>query len=183
VVTYIIRRLFAAVVLLFVISLITFFIFYVFPRLGGQTTESLASQFVGKTQSPQAIQGVIHRFGFDQSIWVQYGRFIKGVFLGYDYDNGSGTAHCYAPCLGYSFKTNELVSSSIAQWLPVTVSLAIGSSVLWLVFGVAVGIASALRKGTFVDRAGMITALVGVSLPVYFVGPLLVLEKVTGIDQ
>jgi len=178
VITYIIRRLFSAVVLLFVISLITFFIFYVFPRLGGQTTESLAEQFVGKTQNPQAIAGVIHRFGFDQSIWVQYGRFIKGVFLGYDYDNGSQMAHCYAPCLGYSFRSNELVSTSISQWLPVTVSLAIGSSVLWLIFGVAVGVASALKKGSFIDRAGMITALVGVSLPVYFVGPLLALAFV-----
>nr|WP_307856309.1 ABC transporter permease [Catenulispora pinistramenti] len=178
VVTYIIRRLFAAVVLLFVISLITFFIFYVFPRLGGQTAESLASQFVGKTQSPQAIEGVIHRFGFDQSIWVQYGRFIKGIFLGYDYDTGTQMSHCYAPCLGYSFKTNELVSHSISQWLPVTISLAVGSSILWLIFGVAVGVASALKKGTLVDRAGMITALIGVSLPVYFVGPLLMLAFV-----
>ena len=178
VISYIIRRLFSAVVLLFVISLITFFIFYVFPRLGGQTTESLAEQFVGKTQNPQAIAGVIHRFGFDQSIWVQYGRFIKGIFLGYDYDTGTQMAHCWAPCLGYSFKTNELVSHSIAQWLPVTISVAIGSSILWLIFGVAVGIASALRKGTIVDRAGMITALVGVSLPVYFVGPLLMLAFV-----
>ncbi|MBS2545471.1 ABC transporter permease [Catenulispora sp. NL8] len=177
-VTYIIRRLFAAVVLLFVISLITFFIFYVFPRLGGQTAESLASQFVGKTQSPQAIEGVIHRFGFDQSIWVQYGRFIKGIFLGYDYDTGTQMSHCYAPCLGYSFKTNELVSHSISQWLPVTISLAVGSSILWLIFGVAVGVASALKKGTLVDRAGMITALIGVSLPVYFVGPLLMLAFV-----
>ncbi|MBS2537772.1 ABC transporter permease [Catenulispora sp. NF23] len=177
-VTYIIRRLFAAVVLLFVISMITFFIFYVFPRLGGQTTESLASQFVGKTQSPQAIEGVIHRFGFDQPIWVQYGRFIKGIFLGYDYDTGTQMAHCYAPCLGYSFKTNTLVSTSIAQWLPVTVSLAIGASILWLIFGVSVGVASALRKGSFIDRAGMITALIGVSLPVYFVGPLLALAFV-----
>ncbi|MBS2532200.1 ABC transporter permease [Catenulispora sp. NF23] len=177
-VTYIIRRLFAAVVLLFVISLITFFIFYVFPRLGGQTAESLASQFVGKTQSPQAIEGVIHRFGFDQSIWVQYGRFIKGIFLGYDYDTGTQMSHCYAPCLGYSFKTNELVSHSISQWLPVTISLAVGSSILWLIFGVAVGVASALKKGTLVDRASMITALIGVSLPVYFVGPLLMLAFV-----
>ena len=175
VITYIIRRLFSAVVLLFVISMITFFIFYVFPRLGGQTTESLAEQYVGKTQNPQAVAAVIHRFGFDQSIWVQYGRFIKGIFIGYDYDTGSAMAHCPAPCLGYSFKTNELVSHSISQWLPVTISLALGASVLWLIFGVAVGVASALKKGSFIDRAGMITALVGVSLPVYFVGPLLAL--------
>jgi peptide/nickel transport system permease protein len=175
VITYIIRRLFAAVVLLFVISLITFFIFYVFPRLGGQTTESLASQYVGKTQDPKAIAGVIHRFGFDQSIWVQYGRYIKGIFFGSHYDNGTALVSCPAPCLGYSFKTNTLVSTEIGQWLPVTLSLSLGAAVLWLIFGVAVGIASALRRGTWVDRAGMITALVGVSLPVYFIGPLLVL--------
>ncbi|GAA2061280.1 ABC transporter permease [Catenulispora yoronensis] len=174
-ISYIIRRLFAAVVLLFVISLITFFIFYVFPRLGGQTTESLASQFVGKTQDPNAIQGVIHRFGFDQSVWVQYGRYLKGIFFGYDYDNGTGLVHCPAPCLGYSFRTNTLVSTSIGQWLPVTLSLSLGAAVLWLIFGVAVGVASALKRGTWVDRAGMVTALIGVSLPVYFVGPLLAL--------
>ena len=177
-ITYIIRRLFAAVVLLFVISLITFFIFYVFPRLGGQTTESLASQFVGKTQNPAAIQGVIHRFGFDQSIWVQYGRYIKGIFFGYDYDTGTALAHCPSPCLGYSFRTNILVSTSISQWLPVTLSLSLGAAVLWLIFGVAVGVASALKRGTWIDRAGMVTALFGVSLPVYFVGPLLSLAFV-----
>ena len=177
-ITYIVRRLFAAVVLLFVISLITFFIFYVFPRLGGQTAQTLAEEYVGKTQNPQAIAAVIHRFGFDQSVWVQYGRFVKGIVLGYDYDTGTQMTHCYAPCLGYSFKNNELVSHSIAQWLPVTISLAIGSSILWLVFGVAVGVASALRKGSFIDRLGMVTALVGVSLPVYFIGPLLVLAFV-----
>ncbi|WP_344656497.1 ABC transporter permease [Catenulispora subtropica] len=177
-ITYIIRRLFSALALLFAMSLITFFIFFVFPRLGGQTTESLAEQYVGKTQSPQAIAGVIHRFGFDQSVWVLYGRFIKGIFFGYDYDIGTQMAHCWAPCLGYSYKTNELVSHSIGQWFPVTFSLAIGSSILWLGFGIAAGIASALKKGTIVDRVGMITALVGVSLPVYLVGPLLMLAFV-----
>lgn len=177
-ITYIIRRLFAAVVLLFVISLITFFIFYVFPRLGGQTTESLASQFVGKTQDPKAIQSVIHRFGFDQSVWVQYGHYMKGIFFGSQYDNGAGLANCPAPCLGYSFRTNTLVTTSIGQWLPVTLSLSLGAAVMWLIFGVAVGVASALKRGTWVDRAGMVTALIGVSLPVYFVGPLLSLAFV-----
>ena len=177
-ITYIIRRLFAAVVLLFVISLITFFIFYVFPRLGGQTTESLASQFVGKTQDPKAIESVIHRFGFDQSVWVQYGHYMKGIFVGNQYDNGAGLVHCPAPCLGYSFRTNTLVTTSIGQWLPVTLSLSLGAAVLWLIFGVAVGVVSALKPGTWVDRAGMVTALIGVSLPVYFVGPLLTLAFV-----
>ena len=175
-ITYIIRRLFAAVILLFVISLITFFIFYVFPKLGGQTTESLAAQYVGKSQNPQAVQAIIHRFGFDQSIWVQYGRYVKGIFTGYDYSTGAQQVHCPAPCLGYSFRDNQLVwQEKIVHWLPVTLSLSIGASVMWLVFGVAVGVASALRRGTWIDRGGMFIALAGVSLPVYFVGPLAVL--------
>ncbi|MBW8803697.1 MAG: ABC transporter permease [Catenulispora sp. 13_1_20CM_3_70_7] len=174
-INYIVRRLLAGVVLLFVISLITFFIFFVIPRLGGQTPESLASSFVGKTQDPKAIEGVMHRFGFDQSIWVQYGRYIKGVFFGYDFSNGAEQVHCFAPCLGFSYKNDILVSHSISEWLPVTLSIALGASVVWLLFGVTVGVISALRRGTWVDRAGMLTALMGVSLPVYFIGPLLMI--------
>jgi peptide/nickel transport system permease protein len=171
--TFIVRRLFATVGLLLVVSLITFWIFFVLPQWAGQTPASLASEFVGKSQNQVAIQAVIHRFGFDKPVLVQYFDYVKNIVTGTSYSDGVNIVQCNAPCFGYSFRNNQQVWPMLTDRFPATASIAIGAAVLWLVFGVASGIISAVRKGTLADRASMLIALLGVALPVYFVGPLI----------
>jgi peptide/nickel transport system permease protein len=101
---------------------------------------------------------------------VQYGRFAKSIILGADYSTGPTTVHCPAPCFGYSFLTQNPVWPDLTDRLTVTISLAIGGALIWLLAGVATGVLSALRKGSFFDRAAMGVALAGVSLPIFFTG-------------
>ena len=171
-ITYIIRRLLAAVVLLFVISAATFAIFYLIPRIAGSTPETLATRYVGRAATPETVNLIAHKLGFFDPIWVQYGRWVKGIFLGADYDYGAGVEHCPAPCFGYSFITRQPVWPDLLERLPVTLSLAIGASVLWLFFGLGTGVLSALRRGSMLDRAAMGVSLAGVSLPIFFTGML-----------
>jgi peptide/nickel transport system permease protein len=101
---------------------------------------------------------------------VQYAKFMKGLVIGRDFQNGPDVSHCPAPCFGYSFKDDRPVWPILTKDLPVTMSLAFGAAIIWVTFGVATGVISALRKGTAIDRAFMTTALAGVSLPIYFTG-------------
>jgi peptide/nickel transport system permease protein len=167
---YIIRRLIAAVLLLFVVSVVTFAIFYLVPRLAGATPEDLASRYVGRAATGQQVSDLADKLGFTDPIWVQYGRFAKGLFVGADYDTGPTTVHCPAPCFGYSFLTQNPVWPDLVDRLTVTLSLALGAAVIWLLSGVATGVVSALLRGTVVDRAAMGVALAGVSLPIFFTG-------------
>jgi peptide/nickel transport system permease protein len=171
-ITYIIRRLFAAVVLLFIISAATFSIFYLVPRLIGSTPETLATRYVGRAATPETVGLIAERLGFYDPVWLQYGRWVKAIFVGTDYDIGSGIQHCDAPCFGYSFITRQPVWPELLDRLPVTLSLAIGAAVLWLLFGITTGVISALRRGSVLDRASMGVSLAGVSLPIFFTGML-----------
>jgi len=170
VITYIIRRLLAAIVLLFIVSAATFSIFYLIPRLVGATPETLATRYVGRAATPETVNLIAHRLGFYDPVWLQYGRWVKGIFLGAEYDYGSGVEHCPAPCFGYSFITRQPVWPDLLDRLPVTLSLAIGAAVLWLFFGLATGVLSALRQGSVLDRTAMGISLAGVSLPIFFTG-------------
>jgi len=78
--------------------------------------------------------------------------------------------YCPPPCFGYSFKNQQPVWPQMVSDIPVTLSLAIGASVLWLVGGVTIGVISALKRGTIIDRLSMTIALFGVSLPIFFTG-------------
>lgn len=173
--TYLIRRLLSAVFLLFVVSAVTFSIFFLVPRLGGATADDLASRYVGKSAGAEQIHATAVKLGFTEPIWVQYGRFAKGLVAGLDYNYGPETEHCPAPCLGYSFIQQTPVLPEILDRLPVTISLASGAAVIWLVTGLGIGIVSALRRGSWVDRVSMTTALAGISLPIYFTGAILLL--------
>jgi peptide/nickel transport system permease protein len=170
VVAYLVRRIVGAVFLLFVVSVVTFAIFFLVPRLGGASADDLASRYAGKTAGAQQTHELAVKLGFTDPLAVQYGRFAKAIVVGADYDTGSGVEHCPAPCLGYSFITQNPVWPDLLDRLPVTVSLAAGAAVIWVIFGVATGVLSALRKGSVFDRAAMSVALAGVSLPIFFTG-------------
>ncbi|MEV3988912.1 ABC transporter permease [Streptomyces sp. NPDC049837] len=174
-ISYIIRRLIAAVILLLVVTAVTFGIFFILPKLAGQTADQLAQQYIGKNPTPADIAAVKRNLGLDEPVYVQYWDFIRGIVTGATYERGPTTVQCDAPCFGYSFKTNLEVWPQLVDRLPVTISLAIGAAVLWLVSGIVVGVISALKPGSFFDRAAMSGALAGVSLPIFFTAQLFLL--------
>lgn len=169
-VTYLVRRLIQAVVLLLVITAVTFAIFFLVPRLGGATADDLASRYVGKSAGAAQIHETAVKLGFTDPLWQQYARFVKGLVAGQTYQFGPEPEYCPAPCVGYSFITQRPVLPELLGRLPVTLSLALGAAVLWLIGGVVTGVISAVRRGSALDRTMMTVALAGVSLPIFFTG-------------
>ncbi|GKQ41613.1 ABC transporter permease [Streptomyces sp. A012304] len=166
---YLIRRLFAAAVMLVIIIMVVFGIFFLVPKWAGV---DVALSFVGKQADPAAVEGVRQKLGLDDPIYAQVWEFFKGIFAGRTYVGGGDSVHCAAPCFGYSFRSEQAVWPVLTDRFPVTLGLALGAAVLWLIFGVAAGVLSALKRGTIWDRGAMVVALAGVSLPIYFTGML-----------
>ncbi|MER5301786.1 MULTISPECIES: ABC transporter permease [Streptomyces] len=164
---YLIRRLFAAAVMLVVIIMVVFCIFFLVPKWAGV---DIASSFVGKQADPAAVAAVREKLGLSDPIFVQVWEFFKGIFAGRTYAAGGEVTHCAAPCFGYSFRSEQAVWPVLTDRLPVTLGLALGAAVLWVVVGVAAGVLSALKRGSLWDRGAMVVALAGVSLPIYFTG-------------
>ena len=169
-ITFIIRRLIATVFLLIVVSMITFAIFFLIPRLAGQNSYQLATQYVGRNPTRVAVLQIEAKLGLNDPIYVQYGRFLRGLVLGEHFNSGTSTSYCPPPCFGYSFKNDQPVWPMMVSDMPVTISLAAGAAILWLTGGVAIGVVSALKRGTLFDRFSMGVALAGVSLPIFFTG-------------
>jgi peptide/nickel transport system permease protein len=170
VIVHIIRRLLVAVLLLLVVCLATFFIFFVVPKLAGQTTDELAAQYVGRNPNHAQIIGIEQKLGLNKPIIVQFFNFVKGIVAGAHYNSGTDDTYCPAPCLGYSFRSQLPVWPLLVSRIPVTLSLAVGAAAMWLIGGVATGILSALKRGSIFDRGAMTIALAGVSLPIFFTG-------------
>jgi peptide/nickel transport system permease protein len=170
VVTFIIRRLIATIFLLIVVSMITYAIFFFLPRLAGQNSYQLATEYVGRNPTRSAVLAIENKLGINQPIYLQYGRFLRGLLFGEHYNSGTSRTYCPPPCFGYSFKSGQPVWPQMVSDMPVTISLAAGAAVLWLAGGVAIGVVSALKRGTLFDRFSMGVALAGVSLPIFFTG-------------
>nr|WP_202036392.1 ABC transporter permease [Streptomyces mexicanus] len=153
--------------MLVVVILAVFCIFFVFPKWAGV---DIAGSFVGKQADPAAVEAVRVKLGLDDPVYSQVWEFFKGIFVGRTYAAGGDVTHCAAPCFGYSFRTQQAVWPVLTDRFPVTLGLALGAAVLWLVFGVAAGVLSALKRGSLWDRGAMVVALAGVSLPIYFTG-------------
>ncbi len=167
VLAYLIRRLIAVVIMVLVVLLATFTVFFMLPKWAGQ---DIAVLFAGKSSGAEQLAGIRIKLGLDDPLLVQFWDFVKGIPMGRDYANGADVTHCPAPCFGYSFRTEAPVWETLKDALPVTAALAAGACVLWLIAGVATGVLSALKRGTIWDRSAMITALGGVSLPIFFTG-------------
>src|SRR3954453_20527497 len=148
---FIVRRLIGMVVVLFAISVLTFLIFNVIPN--GDPAERLG----GHNVSPTQLEAIRHQWGFDRSLPVQYLKTMENIF------NGS--------LISYSNQIN--VIDEIKNDLPHTLSLAIGAAIIWMVFAVALGVYSAMRVGKFSDRLLTVLALIGISMPVFWVGALM----------
>lgn len=156
------------IVVLLLVTMVTFSIFYILPADPAQMS-------CGKPCTPANLQQARTIMGYDLPVWEQYLRYLGGIFTGRTFGSGAAAIHCTAPCLGWSFEQQRSVTSLIAQTLPVTASIAVGAAVLWFVVGVAAGVIAALRRGTAVDRAVMTVAIIGVSTPSYLVGLLAIL--------
>ena len=108
-ITFIIRRLIATVFLLIVVSMITFAIFFLIPRLAGQTTYQLATAVRRPQPDRRPIREVEQQLGLDDPLYLQYGRFLRGIVVGAHYSSGAGIAYCPPPCFGYSFRSQQPV--------------------------------------------------------------------------
>ncbi|GHH72871.1 ABC transporter permease [Streptosporangium violaceochromogenes] len=164
-IVYLAKRIAAVVGILLVICAVTFVIFYVVPS-------DPAIQACGKTCTPERVAEVRAQMGLDKPVWEQFGVYVVGIFAGRTLGAG---IECGIPCFGFSYQNSLPVWDLLVDRLGTSVSLAIGAAVLWLIVGLTVGIISALRQGTALDRTLMIATLTSASLPVYFVAMLLLL--------
>jgi len=149
---FIARRLIAVVLVLFVISILTFLIFNVIPN--GDPAARIGGQHANAT----TIAEIRHVWGFDKPVYVQYFKTMGKIL--------NGTV------VSYSQGVNVL--DSIRQGLPATLSLAIGAGIIWLALGIVFGVLTAIRAGRFTDRSLTVLAFIGVSSPPFFLGALVI---------
>ena len=154
---YIVRRVMWLVFVLLVITFITYLIFFVMPPTDP------AVIFAGKQPTPELVAEVRVQFGLNHAWPVQYALFVKRIFLGDQWG---------WPGFAFSFYTRSALKPIILSRMWVTLQLAIGAAVFWLMLGIPIGILSALRPRSAFDRMAMGFALFGVSAPVFFLGPL-----------
>ena len=164
---YISRRLGITFLILVGVSFAVYVIFAFLPF-------DPASLTCGKNcNDPGIIEANRKRLGYDLPFFMQYWVFIKGLFLGRTYGEGAAFIDCPAPSLGYSFQEHACVTSLLGEALPVTLSLALGALVLWLVVGVGLGVLAARYRGRVVDSASTVFVLIGTSLPTFLTGLML----------
>ena len=147
---YIIRRLLWVIVLLIVVSAVTFLIFYALPSADPAVLRA------GRSPNPALIASIRHNLGLDKPIYVQYWRYMKGVVLHFNF--------------GYSYQFSQPVRTMIFQRLPATISLTVGAVIVWLMIGLPIGILSAVRSRSVMDRTAMGGALLAISAPSYWLG-------------
>jgi len=147
---FIIRRLIAMILVLFAVSIIVFLIFNVIPN------SDPADRMAGKQVTPQVVEAIEREWGFDENIFVQYYTTMKKLFTG--------------DLISYTNRVD--VVEEIQRGLPRTFSLAIGAAILWFVIGVALGLFTAVRAGAISDRLVTVLALIGISMPVFWLGAL-----------
>jgi len=149
---FIIRRLLGLVVVLFTITVVVFLLFFATPGVDP------SARLAGRNPSPETVAAVKHEFGLDRSLPVRYGLMMKRLFISRD-------------LVSYGNQALEVVPAILSA-APVTFSLVFGAAVLWVIVSIAMGIMAVTFKGTFVDPLLMILALIGISMPVFFIGPL-----------
>ena len=147
---FIIRRLLWTLLVMFVITLLVFVIFFKTPGVDP------ARQIAGRNPSAQVMQEIRHQFGLDRPFPVQYGLMMKKIFITRD-------------LVSYS-NQGQRVIPEIAAAAPATLSLVFGAALIWVVAAIAMGVAAAVLKGTVFDPLLMIVALVGISIPVFWLG-------------
>ena len=138
------------VVLLILVSFITFVIFYLFP------SADPAQLRAGRQPNPQLVEQIRHQLNLDKPFYAQYWLYMKQLVLHFNF--------------GRSYQNNIQVKQQIFDRLPATISLTVGAAVVWLVVGISVGTISAVKSRSAIDRIAMGGALIGISAPVYWLG-------------
>ena len=147
---YIVRRVLWGIAMLIIVSAVVFLIFYVLP------TADPAVLRAGRNAGTAQIAQIRHSLGLDQPIYQQYFNYMKQVFLHFNF--------------GYSYQYNVPVRQLIFNRLPATIWLTVGAVIIWLTVGISVGIISAVKRRSVMDRASMTTSLAFISAPVFWLG-------------
>jgi peptide/nickel transport system permease protein len=132
------------------ISIVVFLIFFATPG------SDPAARIAGRNATPETLAQVRHSFGLDQPLPVQYLKVMEKLFVSRD--------------LTSFVNRGQKVIPAVVEAAPVTLSLVLGAAVIWVIFGIWVGVTAAAARGTIIDRALMFAGLVGVSMPVFWVG-------------
>lgn len=139
------------VAVLFAISVLTFLIFNVIPN------GDPALRMAGRHPTQGQLETIRHQWGFDRPVYVQYGKTMEKIFTG--------------DLVSY---TNQIdVDQEILNGLPRTFSLAVGAAIIWMAFATGIGLYTAMKAGKFSDRLLTVLALIGISMPVFWVGALM----------
>jgi peptide/nickel transport system permease protein len=146
---YLIRRLLWAVLLFFAVTIVSYILFFIIPA-------DPAKQFAGKGATPATVAKAKHYLGLDQPIYVQYGNFVKRLVIHGD--------------LGHSWYNRESVNHIIADAAPVTASLVLGGAFFWMLIAIPIGVLSALRPRSLLDRGAMTFVLIGISAHPVWIG-------------
>jgi peptide/nickel transport system permease protein len=149
-ITYIIRRLLWGALLLVLVSALTFLFFDIFPSVDPAVLRA------GRNSDPRTVAFIRHELGLDKPISTQFFVYMKNLFLHFNF--------------GYSYYSGASVLGLMKDRLPATLSLTAGAAVVWLLAGIPIGIISAIKRGTVLDRASMGIALVFISMPVFWLG-------------
>jgi ABC-type dipeptide/oligopeptide/nickel transport system permease component len=148
---FLIRRLLLTIPVLLGVATLVFSLIHLVP---GDPVQAM----LGESASPQDIVELRSRLGLDRPLYVQYGSFLKGLATGN---------------LGTSLRTNQPVAGAIAERLPATFELAFAAMIVAVVFAIPLGLIAAARVGTGIDHAATTLALLGISVPNFWLGPLL----------
>jgi peptide/nickel transport system permease protein len=161
---YVVKRLLAGFVVLFLVSVSIFLLFWYGPK---DPARPLCDFETSQRCNNERLAQYTHDLGYDKSWYSQYGIFAKGIFAGRTVDISGSQIKCPAPCFGVSYTTKNLVWNEMKQKLPATISVAVGGGFLYLAFGIPLGVAAARRRGTVSDKALVSSFLVISSVPYY----------------
>src|SRR6266513_3031849 len=148
-VRYLIRRLIWAVVLFFAVTVVSYILFFIIPA-------NPAKQACGQACSQADVQRVAHNLGTDLPIYYQYYKFVQNLI--------------WDQSLGFSYFTRQSVNGIVGNAAPVTASLVFGGVVLWMLIAIPVGVLSALRPRSLLDRVSMTFVLIGISAHPIWIG-------------
>jgi len=158
---YIARRLLWALAMLVIVSAVVFMIFYIFP------SADPAQLRAGRQANADQIAAIRESLGLDRSVLTQFWIFLKGVFTPLDLPGTDAHGPLY---LGRSYQSNADVKDVIFSDLPATAFLVFGAVIVWMAVAIPVGIISAIKRRSALDRTTMITTLTFISAPVFWLG-------------
>ncbi|MBZ5559666.1 MAG: ABC transporter permease [Acidobacteriia bacterium] len=148
---FFVRRLLLTIPVLLGVTTLVFSLIHLVP---GDPVQAM----LGESASPQDVAELRGRLGLDRPLYAQYGAFLKGLGIGN---------------LGASLRTNQSVTSAIAERMPATAELAAAAMAFAILLAIPLGVIAAVKAGTSVDHAATTVALIGISVPGFWLGPLL----------